>query len=72
MKREDEEEKTRAKLAARERVLHEFERGQLGLAATSTTGTTSAGLSSEGMSVVLISPCYIDVLRQGVEAQILV
>ncbi|KIY67219.1 hypothetical protein CYLTODRAFT_397456 [Cylindrobasidium torrendii FP15055 ss-10] len=48
MKREEEEEKARAKLAARERVLHEFERGQLGLAATSTTGTTSAGSSSEG------------------------
>ncbi|KAF8916726.1 hypothetical protein CPB85DRAFT_1289267 [Mucidula mucida] len=47
MKREAEEEKERAKQAARERVLLEFERGQLGLAATATTGTTSAGESSK-------------------------
>ncbi|KAK0480603.1 hypothetical protein IW261DRAFT_1684498, partial [Armillaria novae-zelandiae] len=48
MKKEAEEEKERAKQAARERVILEFERGQLGLAAVSATGTTSAGESKEG------------------------
>ncbi|TFY64579.1 hypothetical protein EVG20_g5892, partial [Dentipellis fragilis] len=46
LKKETEEEKTRAKEAARERVLNEFEKGQLGLAATSAI-TTSGAESSE-------------------------
>ncbi|RPD61817.1 hypothetical protein L226DRAFT_533998 [Lentinus tigrinus ALCF2SS1-7] len=47
MKKEAEEERERAKEAARERVLREFEKGQLGLAATSTISTTSGLDSSE-------------------------
>ncbi|KAK0458737.1 uncharacterized protein EV420DRAFT_1620503 [Desarmillaria tabescens] len=47
MKKEAEEEKERARQAARERVILEFEKGQLGLAAVSATGTTSAGESKE-------------------------
>ncbi|KAF4608146.1 hypothetical protein EYR40_000490 [Pleurotus pulmonarius] len=47
LKKEAEAERQRAKEAARERVLLEFEKGQLGLAATSTTGTTS-GVNNEG------------------------
>lgn len=41
LKKEVEEEKQRAREAARERVLLEFERGQLGLAATTSVATTS-------------------------------
>ena len=49
MKREAEEEKTRAKAAARERVLTEFERSQIGLAATSSIVVSGkdAGLERE-------------------------
>ncbi|TFK86213.1 hypothetical protein K466DRAFT_493239 [Polyporus arcularius HHB13444] len=47
MKKEAEEERERAREAARERVLREFERGQLGLAATSTVSTSSGLDSSE-------------------------
>ncbi|KAG5644476.1 hypothetical protein DXG03_008303 [Asterophora parasitica] len=44
LKREAEDEKARAKEAARERVLRDFEKGQLGLAGTPTAaGTKSAG-----------------------------
>ncbi|VDB96536.1 unnamed protein product [Peniophora sp. CBMAI 1063] len=41
MKRDAEEEKARAKAAARERVLAEFERSHIGLAATSTVSTSA-------------------------------
>jgi len=41
LKKEAEQEKTRAKEAARERVLADFEKGQLGLAAASAAVTTS-------------------------------
>ena len=61
MKKEAEEERERAKEAARERVLREFERGQLGLAATSAV-STSAGLdaSSEGASIRSpLMPCFL-------------
>ncbi|KAI0767548.1 hypothetical protein C8Q74DRAFT_1204412 [Fomes fomentarius] len=47
MKKEAEEERGRAREAARERVLREFEKGQLGLAATSRISTSSALDSSE-------------------------
>ena len=47
LKREAEAEKERARLAARERVLLEFEKGQLGLAAAPTTATTSGAESKE-------------------------
>ena len=46
LKREAEEEKERAREAARERVLQEFEKGQLGLAASTSVATTS-GTDSE-------------------------
>ncbi|KAI0819912.1 hypothetical protein BC628DRAFT_1331815 [Trametes gibbosa] len=47
MKKEAEEERERAREAARERVLHEFEKGQLGLAATSGISTSSRVESSD-------------------------
>lgn len=43
MKQEVEEEKTRAKEAARERVLLDFEKGQLGLAGAPTVAGTKSG-----------------------------
>lgn len=46
LKRETEEERQKAKEAARERVLLEFEKGQLGLAAAIPLATTS-GLDSK-------------------------
>ena len=52
MKKEAEEERERVRQAARERVLQEFERGQLGLAASSVVSTTSGLDSSE-----CTSPC---------------
>ena len=45
LKKEAEEEKIRAKADARERVLKEFERGQLGLAGSG--GTVGVGAGSE-------------------------
>ncbi|KAI0357710.1 hypothetical protein OH77DRAFT_1421801 [Trametes cingulata] len=48
MKKEAEEERQRAREAARERVLREFEKGQLGLAATSSISTSSRADSSDG------------------------
>lgn len=42
MKREAEEERQRAREAARERVLLEFEKGQLGLASTPSFATSGA------------------------------
>ncbi|KAF9063710.1 hypothetical protein BDP27DRAFT_1231713 [Rhodocollybia butyracea] len=50
LKREAEEDKKRARQAARDRVLSEFEKGQLGLAAASNTTTTS-GSTSESSAV---------------------
>lgn len=50
LKKEAEEERERAREAARERVLREFEKGQLGLAATSRISTSSALDSSERTS----------------------
>ena len=51
LKKEAEEERQRAREAARERVLLEFEKGQLGLAATSTISTSSSIDSSECTSI---------------------
>ena len=42
LKKEAEEERARAREAARERVLREFERGQLGLAGGSNTSATTS------------------------------
>lgn len=47
LKKEAEEEIQRARSAARERVLLDFERGQLGLAATGPGATTSGTDSKE-------------------------
>lgn len=47
MKREVEEEKARAKAAARERVLAEFERSQIGLAGISTVSTSGKDAGSD-------------------------
>ena len=46
MKKEAEEERTRVRAAARERVLLEFEKGQLGLAGGPTLASTKSGSSS--------------------------
>ncbi|TBU47143.1 hypothetical protein BD309DRAFT_1057204 [Dichomitus squalens] len=46
LKKEAEEERERAREAARERVLREFEKGQLGLAATSIVSTSSSKAES--------------------------
>ena len=43
MKKDAEDERTRVKEAARDRVLEEFEKGQLGLAITQTTSGTKSG-----------------------------
>ena len=49
LKQEAEEEKARAREAARERVLLEFEKGQLGLAGKPTVGgVKSSGDTDEG------------------------
>ena len=48
LKMEAEEERQRAREAARERVLREFEKGQLGLAATSMISTSARSDPSEG------------------------
>ena len=47
LKREAEEERQRAREAARERVLLEFERGQLGLAGAAAVATTSGSDAKE-------------------------
>lgn len=54
-RRESEEEKARAREAARERVLLEFEKSQLGLAARSTDVGTKGGASTEAGMIAL---CY--------------
>ena len=45
MKKEAEEERTRVRAAARERVLLDFEKGQLGLAGGPTLASTKSGSS---------------------------
>jgi nitric oxide synthase-interacting protein len=45
LKKEAEQEKARAKEAARERVLADFEKGQLGLTAVSSVTTSGAELA---------------------------
>ena len=52
MMKEAEEERQRAREAARERVLREFEKGQLGLAATSMISTSARSECSEGTSLL--------------------
>ena len=66
LKKEAEEERQRAREAARERVLREFEKGQLGLAATSMISTSARSDPSEGTStlasttmlVLYLTPLY--------------
>ncbi len=48
LKREAEEERQRAREAARERVLLDFEKGQLGLSGSISVATTSGSDSKEG------------------------
>ena len=47
LKKEEEEERLRAKTEARERVLKEFERGQLGLGGRVATGISSTSGNKE-------------------------
>ena len=48
LKKEAEEEKARAKAAARERVLEEFEKGHIGLAASAAITTSGTSSQSDG------------------------
>ena len=52
LKKEAEQEKVKAKEAARERVLAEFEKGQLGLAAVSSV--TTSGTDAPGNGICLV------------------
>ena len=63
MKKEAEEERQRAREAARERVLSEFEKGQLGLAASSMISTSSRLDSSADCTSLSIFFPYAFVLR---------
>jgi nitric oxide synthase-interacting protein len=56
LKREYEEEQLKAKQAARERVLLEFERGQIGLGKSTLTAPSGSGESKDGMSTSLTKP----------------
>lgn len=49
MKRDAEEQKARAKAAARERVLAEFERSHIGLAATATVSTSGKDVGERAL-----------------------
>ena len=62
LKKEAEEERQRAREAARERVLSEFEKGQLGLAASSMISTSSRLDSSADCTYLSISFPYAFVL----------
>lgn len=66
MKKEAEQEKARAKQAARERVLSEFEKGQLGLAAAPSKATTSSG-EAESESA-LINLYIVPILFKSISA----
>jgi nitric oxide synthase-interacting protein len=48
LKKEAEQEKLKAKEAARERVLADFEKGQLGPGAAAATGVTTSGAEGTG------------------------
>jgi nitric oxide synthase-interacting protein len=48
LKKEAEQEKLKAKEAARERVLADFEKGQLGPAAAAADGVTTSGAEGTG------------------------
>ena len=65
LKKEAEEERERAREAARERVLLEFEKGQLGLAAPSTistSGTNNKNESGECEYFVRLVRACLDIL----------
>ena len=68
LKKETEQEKVKAKEAARERVLADFEKGQLGLAAVSSV--TTSGTDAPGNEICLVSlkrQSIIYFFFQGVE-----
>lgn len=52
LKKEHQEEQERARAAARERVLQEFEKGQLGLGPSATSTTNGADIQDGEYSVV--------------------
>jgi nitric oxide synthase-interacting protein len=56
LKKESEQEKVKAKQAARERVLADFEKGQLGLAAASAAVTTSGAEVTGDESLISFTP----------------
>jgi hypothetical protein len=65
LKREHEEEQARAKAAARERVLQEFEKGQLGLGRSSLS-ISSGTDSKDGMSLFAnLFSCWAELSKAG-------
>ena len=64
LKKEVEQEKARAKEAARERVLADFEKGQLGLAAVPAVTTSGAEVAGMGFILRFFSVFY-NVLLSG-------
>ena len=67
LKKEVEQEKTKAKEAARERVLAEFEKGQLGLAAVASVTTSGADAPGNEVYLVIFELPSINHSFQGVE-----
>ena len=55
LKKEAEQEKVKAKAAARERVLAEFEKGQLGLAAVASVTTSGTDVPGNAFCLLLLS-----------------
>lgn len=73
LKREAEGERQRAREAARERVLQEFEKGQLGLSAATSVATTSGAESKERQYMSSLLAAAIEcvaLVSQGHEAEI--
>jgi len=54
LKKETEAEKERAREAARERVLRDFEKGQLGLSANLPSIATAPGAEAKDCSIILL------------------
>ncbi len=58
LKKEAEHEKTRAKEAARERVLADFEKGQLALAAVPAVTTSGAEVTGNGVQLTFFLAAF--------------
>jgi nitric oxide synthase-interacting protein len=58
LKKEAEQEKAKVKEAARERVLAEFEKGQLGLATVAAVTTTGTEVQGSGAQIFVFNRPY--------------